>query len=347
MITPLADCLSLHLVPKTAKKLKQSLIEKAKLKKSYARALKREGLLSERLGQTPKVITEERPKAKREPVPESESDESEQDSGDEDGFFVGGNDREGGDDEPMERLASRAGPPPPPESESDQSEDEQPRPSSSSKTKTSKPTSRDRKEGSKPQPRAWGGQVRPRRDETTSKPRGKKDSSNPNFTTLGSERASRPDRNPAVDETTPTASSSSLGRSRKPLHTHKLIDHTKQSRADDIAERARIRELKRAAFLGSNVNTVLDGVVVHPGRTRKMASKPNTSERSQDTERPEQSRDRYKGRESAAKNTRQAHQGRQQRTQGIVPAAGNRHGRRQPNLGARMGVLLEEIQRRV
>ena len=498
-----------HLFP--AKKLKESLIERAKIKKSFAKTLKKEGLSSDRLvrGADGTIISGQRSadrasvpagrgrgrgrggssggvaaaggrggrgggrsgpsndgarqlarqavdstKSKSTPstttttkhsAPESESDESELESGeeraprpskhtsarnvevnansdDDDDFFDDDNGenmidsrlslnkgkgrarvRGDGDDldedsAPREsRERSRAGPAPGSDMDDDMDDPTTPFPSSSTRLPYTRPSSTTRGgrggTSSRGRPsstrgefgssaasstvhnpgtaRPWG--TNPDAG-TTTRPKGKKDASNPNFTFLGgagddqpSEQAQgskfpsggrreRPAPPPVTTSTLPPPSDMPFR--GKPLHSHKIVSPSTLP-SDPTTT---LRDLKRSAYLGSGARTMMN---VHPGRTKRVMANAgkqpvagSASITNGTTTPAAKGQDK---RESTSSISKPFTRGQPDRSKNFKPNtytnsntnanasyrnSGPSAGRRQPRLGARMGALLQEIERR-
>ena len=494
--------------PTSAKKLKESLIERAKIKKSFAKTLKKEGLSSDRLvrgadgtiigGQRPvgdrggvpagrgrgrgrggsslggpagssrggrgggrsgpshdgarelarQTVGMSKPKSTtsttattKQPAPESESDESELESGeeraprppkntsardveaaadsdDDDGFFDDDNgentidsrlslnkgkgrarnengldgDEDTGPRESRER--SRAGPAPGSDMD-DMDDQDTPFPSASTQLPYTRPTSAARGgrggTSSRGRPSTRGtfgdaaasstvhnpGQARPWGTNpdagTTTRPKGKKDASNPNFTFLGgagddpSEQAQgskfpsggrreRPVPAPVSAPKLPPPSDMPFR--GKPLHSHKI---TSASTLDSDPTTT-LRDLKRSAYLGSGARM---GADVHPGRTKRVLANAgkqsvagSASTTNNTTPTPAKRTDKREPTSSISKPFTRA-QPQPDRTKNPRPNSYSNSsanasyrnsapntGRRQPRLGARMGALLQEIERR-
>lgn len=176
---------------------------------------------------------------------------------------------------------------------------------------------------------------------TTTRPKGKKDAGNPNFTFLGrdsnegvpgpsstSERGGRAARGgtggerqrtswkerKVPREVVPVVNEPFRG---KPLHTHTPATSTSTTTTTSTATSTTnpdrsLRDLKRTAYLGPAKSSS----VVHPGRTNREVQKQQKEQQQQ-----------------------------QQRQHGQSGGQGQRRGS-QPRLGARMGALLQEIERR-
>jgi hypothetical protein len=211
---------------------------------------------------------------------------------------------------------------------------------------------------------------------TTTRPKGKKDASNPNFTFLGgagdddpSEQAQgsrfpsggrreRPVPNAAPAPTLPPPSDMPFR--GKPLHSHKISPASTLPSDPTIT----LRDLKRSAYLGSGVRT--GAADVHPGRTKRVMA--NAGKRSVADAASTTSGARTTATTTTKPNDKRTPttsiskpftRGQLDRTQKpkpnsyLNPSANTSYrnsaantGRRQPRLGARMGALLQEIERR-
>jgi hypothetical protein len=260
----------------TVKKIKQDLIDRARIKKSFARTLKKEGLHSDRLGSASNATALGVRSSKPEPEDSEKGEESddgdllESDSGSEDGDDF---------EEDTELAALRR---------------------------------RDKGKGrEEPQTTQPPRDSRPSSRGTASQAPGRR------MTDNGYQN--RRDTESATDRPTGTKS-----HPRNTPHPRSQEKDTPQQKADGPS----LRELKREAYLGPAPSTLAPA---HPSRTRKQIAKPKP----QDTESKSTA-------SKPGKNTRPG-----QTTQPRM-GAGGQGGRRKdgrPNLNARIGVMLEQIQR--
>lgn len=122
----------------------------------------------------------------------------------------------------------------------------------------------------------------------------------------------------------------------KEQHRPSTRDRTESRPADPTPEGPSLRELKRQAYLGPPVDA--QRVIAHPARSRKVQSKPVPPQDDGKTGGPR--RPVVSAGEGKVQNA-----GRRTSAVGGYAGAGARRRDGRPNLNARMGVLLEQIQR--